>query len=201
MNKEKVDKEKKLEKINPAELGFDFDGVIADTGGSFLRLACDRYGLCDLRLEDITNFEVEECLDIDPAIIQSIFMEILLDSIGTGLLPMPGAVEVMSELSELAELTIVTARPQPDPVHAWLKTVFPQSTCTRIRVIAMGDHDDKPQHIQRLGLTHFIDDRAETCAQLESAGICSIVFNHPWNKNRHKLPIVNSWQEIRALCF
>lgn len=190
-----------LKKINPAALGFDFDGVIADTGGSFLRLACDRYGFCDLRLEDITSFEVEKCLDIDPAIIQSIFMEILLDSIGTGLRPMPGAVEVMAELSKLAELTVVTARPEPEPVHAWLETVLPPSTCSRIRVIAMGDHDDKPQHIQRLGLTHFIDDRAETCTQLDRAGICSIVFNHPWNENRHNLPMVTSWQEIRSLCL
>jgi len=192
---------KKLKKIDPAELGFDFDGVIADTGENFLRLACDRYNLCDLRLEDITSFEVEECLNVDPDIIQSIFMEILLDSIGTGLQPMPGAVEVMGELSELAELTVVTARPQPDPVHAWLGMVFPSSTCARIRVIAMGDHDNKPRHIQRLGLTHFIDDRAETCTQLDSAGICSIVFNHPWNENRHNLPTVNSWQEIRSLCL
>lgn len=192
---------KALKKINPAGLGFDFDGVIADTGESFLRLACDRYGLCDLRLEDITSFEVEECLDIDPTIVQSIFMEILLDSIGTGLRPMPGAVKVMGELSEQAELTIVTARPQPEPVHQWLETVFPPSTCSRIRVIAMGDHDDKPRHIQRLGLTHFIDDRAETCTQLDMAGICSIVFSHPWNENRHTLPTVTSWREIRALCL
>ena len=192
---------KTLKNIDPAELGFDFDGVIADTAEAFLRLACDTYGHCNIRLEDITSFEVEECLDVKPTIVRSIFMEILLDSIGTGLQPMPGAVEVLGELCERAEVKVTTARPQPDPVHAWLETVFPPSTCSRIRVIAMGNHDEKPRHIQRLGLTHFIDDRAETCTQLDSAGICSIVFSHPWNENRHTLPTVTSWQEIRALCL
>ena len=93
-------KESSLIKIDPAGLGFDFDGVIADTAETFLRLACDKYGLCDICLEDITSFEVEECLDIDPKIVQSIFMEVLLDSIGTGLQPMPGAVEGLGELCE-----------------------------------------------------------------------------------------------------
>lgn len=188
-------------KIDPNLLGFDFDGVIADTAETFLRLACERYRLCDVRLEDITSFEVEECLNVDPEIVRSIFLEVLLDSIGTGLKPMPGAADVLGELSERAAVTVVTARPEPGPVYAWLETVLPRSTCARINIIAMGAHDDKVRYIRQQGLTHFIDDRAETCTQLHSAGIGSIVFNHPWNKNRHNLPSVNSWQEIRSLCL
>ncbi len=128
-------------------------------------------------------------------------MEVLLDSIGTGLKPMPGAVEVLGELTEHAEVKVVTARSRPEPVHAWLETVLPPSTCTRIHIIAMGTHDDKTRHIRQQGLTHFIDDRLETCTQLDSAGIRSIVFNHPWNANRHNLPTVSSWQDIRSLCL
>ena len=191
----------RLQRIDPAVLGFDFDGVIADTAETFLRLACEKYRHCDVRLEDITSFEVEDCLDVAPEIVQSIFMEVLLDSIGTGLKPMPGAVNVLGELTEHAEVTVVTARPQPGPVRAWLTTVLPKSTCSRIHIIAMGAHDDKARHIKQQGLTHFIDDRAETCTQLDGAGICSIVFSHPWNTNRHNLPTVSSWQDIRSLCL
>jgi 5'(3')-deoxyribonucleotidase len=188
-------------KINPADLGFDFDGVIADTAEVFIRLACDKYSLCDIMVEDITNFEVEECLDIAPDIVRSIFTDVLLDSIGTGLKPMPGAIEVLAELTEKATITIITARPEPGPVHAWLETVLPQKACSHIHIIAMGAHDNKVHHVQKSGLTHFIDDRAETCTQLDSAGIGAIVFTHPWNTHRHNLPTVGSWQEIRALCL
>lgn len=187
--------------IDPGKLGFDLDGVIADTAETFLRLACDTYQICDIKMEDITSFEVEECLDVDPEIIQSIFMDVLMDSVGVGLQPMPGAVEVLGELCELAELHVVTARPQPEPVHAWLQKVLPLSTCSRIHIIAMGAHDDKVRYIKEKGLTHFIDDRAQTCQLLNSAGIGSIVFTHPWNINQHNLPTVRDWQEIRALCL
>ena len=191
-----------MNKINPAHLGFDFDGVIADTAESFLRLACRDYGLCGLRKEEITNFEVDQCLEeIDMEIVNSIFMDILHDSIATGLQPMPGAVEVISELTEQAEVTVITARPLAEPVHDWLESMFPTPARSAIRVVAMGDHDDKHRHIAAQGLRYFIDDRAETCVQLSKTDIQPIVFNQPWNHDRHQLPIVHSWQEIRELCL
>ncbi len=71
----------------------------------------------------------------------------------------------------------------------------------RIKVVAMGDHNDKARYIKMSGLSTFVDDRAETCQQLHEAGIRSIVFSQPWNRNRHKLPTVRDWEDIRALCF
>ncbi len=188
-------------KVDPALLGFDFDGVIADTAETFLRLACEKYHHCDLRISDITSFEVEECLRIAPETIQAIFLEIMEDSIETGLQPMPGAVDVLGELAEVSEVKVITARPKDAPVKEWLDRFFPRSTRKNIRVIAMGDHDDKARHIRSRGLTHFIDDRAETCRQLARAGLNPIVFQQPWNRNRHNLPQVGSWEEIRALCL
>lgn len=189
------------EKIDPGLLGFDFDGVIADTSETFLRLACEEYGLCGIRKEDITNFEVEQCLDVNPEIINAIFMKVLGDSVSTGLKPMPDAIAVLCELADMALVTVVTARPYSGPVHDWLETMLPESTLPKIRVVAMGAHDDKPRHIHKQGLRYFIDDRAETCVQLSDAGINSIVFSQPWNQDRHQLPTVNTWQEIKALCL
>jgi 5'(3')-deoxyribonucleotidase len=186
--------------IDPSRLGFDFDGVIADTAESFLRIACEDYGLCGFRPEDITRFEVENCLDMPAEIVAAIFRKILEDSLGTGLRPMPGALEVLSELAEKAgTVTVVTARPLLSPVVDWFAHFLPQSVLNVLRVVAMGNHDDKPRHILAQGLHCFIDDRAETCSQLHAAGIQPLVFNQPWNQDCHHFPVVNSWQEIRGL--
>lgn len=187
--------------LHPAEIGFDFDGVIADTVEAFLRLACEQYGRCDLRPEHITHFLVEECLAMEAEVVESIFLAILRDSVGTGLQPMPGAVEVLGELSGRAPVTIITARPEAEPVHRWLEEMFPAGVRQRLRVVAMGDHNDKARHIRQAGLSAFIDDRAETCVQLSRAGLDAIVFAQPWNRDRHSLPTVHSWAEIRALCL
>ncbi|MGD9948528.1 MAG: hypothetical protein AB7U29_08635 [Desulfobulbus sp.] len=189
------------QKIHPAEIGFDFDGVIADTAEAFIRLACERYDHCGILPEDITDFTVEHCLGMETDIAESIFLQILEDSVGTGLLPMPGSVEVLAELSNQAQVTIVTARPLAEPVHDWLRLMFSSETYKRMQVVAMGDHDDKVRHIQQLGLRTFVDDRAETCLQMHRAGIRSIVFSQPWNHHRHNLPSVQSWREIRNLCL
>ncbi|RWX47084.1 5' nucleotidase, deoxy (Pyrimidine), type C protein (NT5C) [Candidatus Electrothrix aarhusensis] len=128
-------------KINPALLGFDFDGVIADTAEIFLRLACEDYGLCDLRREDIVNFEVEQCLPLDRTQADAIFTKVLLDSVGTGLQPMEGVVDVLGELAELSTISVITARTLAAPVHDWFDAFFPASTCKAIKVTAMGIHD------------------------------------------------------------
>lgn len=188
-------------KIHPSRLGFDFDGVIADTAEAFIRLCCEEYDYCSIRLEDITDFEVERCLDMDRDIVEAVFARILRDSIGSGLRPMEGAVEVLEELTGHGPVTLITARPEPDPVLKWIESVMPPAVSRGIRVVAMGEHDDKPRYVREHALQCFIDDRAETCFQLQEAGITPIVFSQPWNLGRHSFPTVNTWKEIRALCF
>lgn len=187
------------ERINPSLLGFDFDGVIADTASAFLRLVCEDYGLCDLCREDIVNFELEHCLSLERVQTDPVFTKIQLDSVGSGLEPMEGAVDVLGELAERDTVSVITARSLAAPVHDWFAAFFPASTCKAIKVVAMGEHDEKLQHVHEQGLRFFIDDRAETCVQLRKGGIHPFVFSQPWNYNRHRLPIVTSWQDIRKL--
>ncbi|MHB8810797.1 MAG: 5' nucleotidase, NT5C type [Desulfobulbaceae bacterium] len=190
-----------LVRVHPSRLGFDFDGVVADTAEAFIRLCCEEYGYCSIRLEDITEFEVERCLDLDPGIVDAVFARILCNSVDAGLQPMPGSIRVLAELTELAPVTLITARPYPQPVRDWLDAVMPAPVSRRIRVVAMGAHDDKPKHIRQHGLDSFIDDRAETCFQLDEAGITPIIFSQPWNQGRHAFASVRTWEEIRALCL
>jgi 5'(3')-deoxyribonucleotidase len=188
-----------LPKIPLDAIGFDFDGVIADIGESFLRLACQDHGYCDIRLEDIKSFKVETYLDIPATVIDKIFTDILENSIGTGLKPMEGAVTTITRMARQSEVTIITARPDPLPVHDWLRHYYDDATCRRIKLVATGDHDNKEEFIRTHALTHFIDDRIATCLQLAEAGLNPIVYEHPWNNTGHCLPRVANWAQIESL--
>lgn len=184
--------------IMPHKIGFDFDGVIADTAHSFVTIAKEKHGYT-LQKEDITDFDIENCISMPKETIYSIFTEIMMDSIATGVQPMMGAVTTLSQLSLHAPITIITARPSTAPVHAWLKQFFPKDVLAKIRLFAMGDHDDKIRYVKDQGLEYFIDDRADTCQMMAEAGLYSIVFDHPWNRGRHQLPIVKNWDDIAKL--
>lgn len=188
-------------KVNIAvqELGFDFDGVIADTAEAFIRLACTEYGHCSFTQEDITNFELENCLNIPFEQVEKIFTDILTNSVAVNLRPIPGAVQCLEYFTRIAMVTIITARPLDNPVFDWLDCYFSKKARKNIRVVATGDHDDKIRHIHQHNLKYFIDDRAETCKQLVHERITPFVFTQPWNRNRHTLPTVGNWVEIRTL--
>lgn len=185
--------------ISIREIGFDFDGVIADTAEAFVRLACEDHNYCSFTKEDITNFELENCIDIPTNLVEKIFTDILLDSIKTKLQPMDGAVAALSELARDDRVTIITARPVHEPVFEWLRVYFDRKTVANLRVVATGDHNDKVRHIHSHGIKYFIDDRADTCKQLAEADITPIVFSQPWNDRRHNFQSVTNWDEIRNL--
>jgi 5'(3')-deoxyribonucleotidase len=186
-------------KIKSNEIGFDLDGVIADTAEAFIRLACEEHDFCSFALADITTFQVEDCLNIPVPVVEEIFNAILHDSLATGLQPMTGAVEVITRMTGAATVTIITARPLRQPVQDWLEHFFPASVCANIRLVAMGCHDDKARYIHDHKLRYFVDDRAETCLQLAETAITPFVFSQPWNQGKHDLQSVRNWQEIHAL--
>ena len=185
-------------KIAPELIGFDFDGVIADIGEAFIRLACTRHGHCDLELEQINSFQVEQCLDMDRATIEQIFEEILEDSIGTELKPIDGAVESLKQIYRQAPVTIITARPEIGPVSDWLNLYF-GAEAERIMLVSSKDHDDKERFIRQHNLIYFIDDRLTTCRMLAESGLKPLLFAQPWNRHGHDLPSVSNWQEIVEL--
>lgn len=185
--------------IPPDQIGFDFDGVIADIGETFIRLACKEHGYCSLELDHIKTFQVEECLDIPFEIVARIFEDILQDSINTGLKPIAGAIETLIHLSSRSSVTIITARPEIDPVRKWLDLYCGLETSEKITLVTSGDHDDKERYIRQHNLSYFVDDRVHTCVQLSEAGLTPLVFSQPWNRGQHDLVSVESWQEISCM--
>ncbi len=188
-----------LHPIPPEQIGFDIDCVVADTMEAFIRLADQEHNISVVP-EQITDFTVENCLAIDPKIIESIFLRLLDEPVKHNLLPMKNAVPVLEKFARYAPLTFVTARPNRTPIYHWLEETLGPQIMSEARLVAMGDHNGKADHIKELGISYFIDDRFETCEEIAAHGINAIVFNQPWNENRHSLPTVTSWEDIEALC-
>ena len=84
-------------KIHPGRIGFDIDGVVADTMEAFIRLAREDHGVDSISPEDITDFEVEDCLEMDPAVMENIFVRLMVEPVAAGLRPMAHAVDVLQE--------------------------------------------------------------------------------------------------------
>ena len=190
-----------MKKINPAHIGFDLDGVVADTGGAFIRIANEEYGLHSLSLEDITYYDVVDYLDVDRKIIDEIFKRLHDEPLSSGIHPMKDAIKVLHRYAENAPLSFVTARPEKEPIAMWLKHFLKPEAYENMRLVAMGVHDNKTSYIKDLGLEYFVDDRLQTCQKLATEGITPLVYNQPWNMNGHDLQTVDNWQAIHALCF
>lgn len=88
-----------------------------------------------------------------------------------------------------------------EPGAAWLKCYLGGKTFAGIRLVATGDHDGKGDYVREMVLTHFVDDRAVTCNVLvREEGIRPIVYEQPWNRGKHSLDSVESWQAIKKMC-
>ncbi len=188
-------------RVEPSAIGFDIDGVVADTTEAFLRILNTKYGISGIKAADIVEFDVCQCLDIDPEIVEGAFAVLLTDPLAAEMRPLPGAISVLQCLGRQAPLTFITARPLHRPIADWLFHILGRETFQRCSLIAMGNHDDKARHIRQAGLDYFVDDRYETCVELERQDdITPLVFSQPWNRGRHQLRSVSSWLEIAELC-
>lgn len=188
-------------RIAPDRIGFDIDGVIADTMEAFIRLIGNDYEI-EVSPAEITEFMVEECLNIDLEIIEDIFSKLLLDPLAAGLKPMDHSIAVLEELAQEAPLTFVTARPHASPINEWLKHHLCCDAYADIRLVATGNHDTKASHLRRLGISHFVDDRPETCNQLAlEKDIVPIVYEQPWNVDKHQQASVADWLAIKKMCL
>ena len=69
----------------------------------------------------------------------------------------------------------------------------------QIEVIPTGTHTAKTDILLDRGVSHFVEDRLDTCHLLEAAGITPILFQQPWNRAPHDYIEVSNWGELEAL--
>jgi uncharacterized HAD superfamily protein len=185
-------------KIQPTELAFDIDGVIADTFRAFVSMAREHYGI-KVEYHDITEYDFMKVIDIDERTLNEIIERILEDPLGIGIEPMKGSVEVLTRLKELGPIILVTARPDKAAILEWMQEHFHFNDGNGICLEATGTYKQKLPILLNHGIKYFVEDRLETCYLLDEASVTPIVFEQPWNQKNHPFQTVKSWDEISAM--
>ncbi len=185
--------------IDPAMLAFDFDGVLADTMSLFLEIARDEYSINGIGYDDITCYQLDECLNIKPEIIAEIIDRLLEGEYSQPLHPMAGAAEVLVQISRYRNpIPLVTSRPYPGPINDWIINTLPLDPGS-FEVVATGASEAKADELLNREIVYFVEDRLETCFSLMDAGITAIVFRQPWNRRKHPFTEVGTWSELADL--
>jgi len=185
--------------IDPNELAFDIDGVVADTMSVFVRLAHARYGFTHLSKEHMHCYDLYQCLDLAPEVIDNLICLTLDDEHTLQIPPMPMAPDVLTDLAEHAPLRFVTARIWPESIIAWLHQILPEVSPDRIQVVATGAPEAKLKILQDWRVRYFVEDRLETCHFLARDGITPLLYDQPWNRMPNRFPRFDSWQQLRRV--
>lgn len=184
--------------IDPKSIAFDIDGVIANTMELFIEIGRMEHDVDWVRYEDITSYKLDDCLDLDPLIIKDIVRRLLDGNYTPPLNPIPGAADALGRLGARHPLLMVTARPSIGPIGQWMERLLKPYDVT-VEIIPTGDFEAKADVLKDRCITHFVEDRLETCFLLEKAGITPILFKQPWNRQPHPFVEVAAWDELEKL--
>jgi uncharacterized protein len=193
------DNRREIQKIDPSSIAFDIDGVVADTMSLFIDIARDEFGIDKIRYEDITSYSLEECLDIEKETIAIIVQKLLDGNYSKPLRPIQDAPGVLSRLGkQSAPVLFITARPYPGPIVEWLMENL-SLDMSGIEIVTTGSFDAKAEILLRRGITHFVEDRLETCHLIDEKGVVPILFRQPWNRSNDRFFEVGAWRELEKL--
>jgi uncharacterized protein len=184
--------------IDPRQLGFDIDGVVADTMHLFIDIAREVYGLNHIGYQDITNYHLEQCLDMPPETIRAIVAHIIEGDYPCRLAPIEGAGEVLQRLCAFGPIRMVTARPRLGPIGYWMDELLPPARC-RVQIVATGSFEAKSDVLMDQKVAYFVEDRLDTCYLIKERGITPVLFAQPWNRQPHPFIEVNGWRQLEML--
>ena len=184
--------------IDPRQLGFDIDGVVANTMQLFIDIAREVYGLNHISYQDITNYHLEECLDMRPETIRAIVARIIEGDYPCRLAPIEDAGRVLHRLCVFGPIRMVTARPNAGLMEQWMGELLHPAPCA-VQIVATGSFEAKSEVLVDQKVAYFVEDRLDTCYLLEERGITPILFVQPWNRQPHPFVEVNDWRQLERL--
>jgi uncharacterized protein len=184
--------------VRPEEIAFDVDGVFADTFRTFVDTARRDYG-CSFSYEEITEYDFRTVVEIEERASEAIIARMLEDPIGSGIEPLPGAVDVLTRLAAIAPLLFVTARPEETAIRGWIRHYLPGVPEDAVRVVATGTGENKRSVLLDHGVACFVEDCLETGFLIEPYRVRPVIFDQPWNRKPHPFHVVKSWRQIDAM--
>jgi len=185
--------------IDPKSIAFDIDGVVADTMTLFLDIAKNEHDIHHVRYDDITQYLLADCLDIEQDVISIIINKLLDGSYDAELKPVKGSIDVLNRLGKNhAPVRFVTARPVLEPIHEWMQNHLSVDG-SQIDIVATGSFEAKTDVLISRNISWFVEDRLETCFLLSDAGINPIVFRQPWNRKKHPFKEIGTWHELESM--
>jgi uncharacterized protein len=185
-------------RIDPQTIGFDIDGVLANTMQLFLDILLEVYGINHIGLNDITCYELEACLDIDPQIISTANQFIIDGGYPGRLAPLQGAARVLKRLGRYGPIRLVTARPYAGPIKPWIDGLLPPDRF-EVEITTTGGFEAKVDILKAKDITCFVEDRLDTCFLLQERDITPVLFVQPWNRQPHPFQEVGDWAQLETL--
>lgn len=160
-------------------IGIDIDGVIADSQPVIIDKLNQHFEK-NYTLQDFVNFKPQKMFGINRRQLENFIMTKELEIIEE-VVPYPGAVKTLRELSESCLIHLVSARSPhfTGQTLAWLgANEIPYS---QLRLL--GQHD-KRGACQELCVDLFIEDNRKNAIQLSSCGIPVLLMNATYNRGR-----------------
>ena len=195
---EQLTKPKPLEDLlktsgNIIKVGIDIDGVVANLNDKLLELANEMYYYPphyyprklkkELKASDIITFDYTKCTPLNDEDMKQIFKVLETEKALLELKPLQDAQKVINYLHHFFEVYFITSRAKyytnaKEQTFEWFdkhNIIYNQNNFF---------FDNKKVELsKKLGISKFIEDRAETALELAENNINVLLLNYPWNND------------------
>lgn len=178
-------------RIESLKIGIDVDGVIVNLVEAMRPLLSK---VCGYTVTDdqIYCFDIGKALNIESKM-ESIWNEVYNSDLLRGAPAIDGAIEGMSRIKE-KYIWLITGRPEKtrSDTEYWLKR-------NDIKYDKLEVGGSYKAAVSNKNIDIFIDDNFEQAQLTAEAGIYTLLFDHPWNRNEiinSKCKRVKSWNEV-----